>query len=102
MTSDWISGVAVLVALTSFVVNLAASRAADRRGRMPVLVVQRLTTVAGHPSQIRLVNVGTGPALNIIFGLGQQNAEGPVRASAGKRHARELVQSDPPAPARGG
>lgn len=65
MLSTVVSVVAVVVALVSFVVNYRSAMAADRRGRMPVLVLFRT------PTGIQLTNVDNGPALNIVVGLAE-------------------------------
>ena len=52
----------------TFVVNYRASAAAERRGRMPVLVFRQRTA-----SGVVVDNVGNGPAMNIIFAQGRAN-----------------------------
>src|SRR5215472_15073540 len=71
MTADLFAAAAVAISLVSFVVNFWAARAADRRGRMPVLVMER-PTADERGNRILLKNVGNGPALNIIFGLAEE------------------------------
>lgn len=71
MAANVLSAVAILVSFVSFVISFHASRTADRRARMPVLVMKRLATDESGLNQILFTNVGTGPALNIIFGLGE-------------------------------
>ena len=72
MTANLIAAAAVVIALVSFVVNFWWANAADRRGRMPVLVMKRLSTDKTGTNHILLTNVGKGPALNIIFGLAEE------------------------------
>jgi hypothetical protein len=52
---------AAVLSAVAFWVNLKAANAAERRGRMPVLVTRH-----AHDS-IGVVNVGNGPALNIVI-----------------------------------
>jgi hypothetical protein len=61
-----IASVAILVSLGTFVWTHRASKDADRRGRMPVLV---LFPVDG--AGWRLENIGTGAALNIVIAQGR-------------------------------
>lgn len=70
-----ISIVAIAISLVSFFINLQASKSAERRGRMPVLVVTRLDNDEAGLAHILLSNVGSGPALNIIFGLAEEAEE---------------------------
>jgi len=58
--------VAVAISLVSFVVNLYASRAADRHARMPVLIPQFYEADGGgHGVSVR--NIGRGPAVNVVM-----------------------------------
>jgi hypothetical protein len=57
--------IAVIVSVISFEVNFRAARAAERHGRMPVLIPQPFKE-KGVPS-IRIRNIGNGPALNIVI-----------------------------------
>ena len=58
--------VAVIISLVSFVVNLYASRTADRHARMPVLIAQRYkASDGGHRVSVR--NIGKGPAVNVVI-----------------------------------
>jgi len=72
VTTDLLAAAAVIISLVSFVVNFWAATAADRRGRMPVLVMERLAVDEAGRNHILLKNVGNGPALNIIFGLAEE------------------------------
>jgi hypothetical protein len=67
VTTGLLAAAAVVISLVSFVVNFWAASAADRRGRMPVLVMGRLAVDEAGGNHILLKNVGNGPALNIIF-----------------------------------
>lgn len=58
--------VAVLVSVISFEVNRRASSAAERHGRMPVLIPQPMGTKQ-EVTEIRIRNIGRGPALNIVI-----------------------------------
>ncbi len=88
MTANLIAAAAVVIALVSFVVNFWWANAADRRGRMPVLVMKRLSTDKTGTNHILLTNVGKGPALNIIFGLAEET-EG-----AGTKQLQKTSKSD--------
>jgi hypothetical protein len=57
--------VAVIVSVISFEVNLRAAKAAERHGRMPVLIIQ--PSIEAEVSKIRIRNIGHGPALNIVI-----------------------------------
>jgi hypothetical protein len=59
--------VAVLVSLISFAVNLRASGAAERHGRMPVLILQSVLDQGGSRGLVGVRNIGSGPALNIVI-----------------------------------
>lgn len=59
--------VAVLVSLISFAVNLRASSAAERHGRMPVLILQSVLDQSGSRGTVGIRNIGSGPALNIVI-----------------------------------
>jgi hypothetical protein len=86
MTANLLSAAAIAISLVSFVINFLSSSAADRRGRMPVLVLKRLPSDEKGISHVLLTNVGTGPALNIIFGLAEE-AE-----NAGPKQLRRRVR----------
>jgi hypothetical protein len=86
VTTDLLAVAAVAISLVSFVVNFWAASAADRRGRMPVLVMERLAVDEAGGNHILLKNVGNGPALNIIFGLAEE-VEG-----AGSKQLRKRVR----------
>ena len=60
---------AVLVSVISFGVNLRAANAAERHGRMPVLVPQPFEVIEGEQvvAKITIRNIGNGPALNIVI-----------------------------------
>src|SRR2546422_5115984 len=72
MTANLLSAAAIVISLVSFVINFRSSSAADRRGRMPVLTMKRLPPGEEGISHVLLINVGNGPALNIIFGLAEE------------------------------
>jgi hypothetical protein len=60
--------IALLVSLVSFEVNRRAASAAERHGRMPILVPQPIADAAGQaPSRMVIRNIGNGPALNIVM-----------------------------------
>ena len=59
-----VAGVAIVVSLCTFVLTYRASRQAERRGRMPVLVV------FPEANGWRLENIGNGAALNIVIAQG--------------------------------
>jgi hypothetical protein len=63
-----IAVVAVIVSVVSFEVNLRTAKAAERHGRMPVLVPQPF--IEAEASKIRIRNIGNGPALNIVIATG--------------------------------
>lgn len=70
------SAVAIFVSVASFYINYRASIVAERRQRMPVIVVAR-TTMQGEPGhRFELTNVGGGPALNIVMGFAESPSEG--------------------------
>jgi hypothetical protein len=58
---------AVLVSVISFAINLRASSAAERHGRMPVLVIQSRLDPNGARGTVGVRNIGSGPALNIVI-----------------------------------
>ena len=60
--------VAVIVSMVSFEVNLRTAKAAERHGRMPVLIPQPFRE--SEVSKIRIRNIGNGPALNIVMATG--------------------------------
>src|ERR1700722_3386951 len=60
--------IAVIVSMVSFEVNLRTAKAAERHGRMPVLIPQPLREA--EVSKIRIRNIGNGPALNIVIATG--------------------------------
>src|SRR3984885_7242558 len=60
--------IAVIVSMVSFEVNLRTAKAAERKGRMPVLIPQPLREA--EVSKIRIRNIGNGPALNIVIATG--------------------------------
>lgn len=57
--------VAVVISAISFEVNLRAAKAAERHGRMPVLIPQPFREAGVY--KIRIRNIGNGPALNIVI-----------------------------------
>lgn len=64
--STTVSTVALLVSVISFEVNRRAANAAERHGRMPVLIPE----LQRSPDDVGIVtirNIGKGPALNIVF-----------------------------------
>lgn len=61
-----LSGIAIVVALSTFALTYRASRQAERRERMPVLVLLPEADGAGW----RLENIGKGAALNIVIAQG--------------------------------
>ena len=68
--------------------NARASAAAERRGRIPVLGIQREDRL----QRLVLENVGNGPAMNIIFTKGGQMTLQPTHLLE-QGHPRALVQS---------
>lgn len=69
MTATIIAAVAIIVSLLTFALTYFQSIRAERRGRMPVLVL--LPDTSGW----RLENIGGGPALNILIAQGRGPAE---------------------------
>jgi hypothetical protein len=65
MAATIISVVAVLVSFLTFLLTYLASQRADRRRRMPVIVV------FPEDEGWRLENIGNGPALNIVIAQGR-------------------------------
>lgn len=61
-----IAGIAIVVSLSTFALTYRASRQAERRGRMPILVVLPEVNGLGW----RLENIGQGAALNIVIAQG--------------------------------
>jgi len=53
--------VAVVISMVSFVVNLYASRAADRHGRMPILITEYFQ------ERVLVRNIGKGPDVNVVM-----------------------------------
>ncbi len=49
---------AVLVSLISFAINLRASSAAERHGRMPVLILQSVLDQSGSRAKVGIRNIG--------------------------------------------
>jgi hypothetical protein len=81
MPSELLAASALAVSFFSFVVNYRASAAAERRGRMPVVVFRERTG-----TKLVLENVGNGPAMNIIFAQGRtddSSAEDPISLTKG-------------------
>jgi hypothetical protein len=70
MTATIIAAVAIIASLLTFALTYVQSVRAERRGRMPVLVL------LPDPSGWRLENIGGGPALNILIAQGRGPAEG--------------------------
>jgi hypothetical protein len=68
MAAAIISGVSVLVAISAFVV----ARGAERRSRMPVLVL------LPDPSGWCVKNIGNGPAVNVVIAQGRGSGGGSV------------------------
>lgn len=80
-----LSGIAIVVALSTFALTFRASRQAERRNRMPVLVLFPQAGGLGW----RLDNVGEGPALNIVIAQGRgSDANGGVIELPGERARR--------------
>jgi len=52
---------AAVFSAVAFWVNLRAAHAAERRGRMPVLITRHA------PNSVGVINVGNGPAMNIVI-----------------------------------
>jgi hypothetical protein len=75
MAATIIAVVSILVAVTTFALTYLASVRAERRGRMPVLVL--LPDEHGW----RLENIGGGPALNIVIaqGCGPSETDGLIQ-----------------------
>jgi hypothetical protein len=73
-----IAGVAILASILTFALTYLASLRAERRGRMPVLVL-----LPDKPGW-RLENIGGGPALNIVIaqGRGPATKEGLIELRA--------------------
>jgi hypothetical protein len=61
-----IAGIAIAVSISTFALTYRASRQAERRGRMPVLVVLPQADGVGWC----LENIGSGAALNIVIAQG--------------------------------
>lgn len=79
---------AVIISLVSFVVNLYASRTADRHARMPVLIAQWYKAAdGGHRVSVR--NIGKGPAVNVVIAnalsLGLEGVRWRTRADLHRR-----------------
>jgi hypothetical protein len=81
-----LSGIAIVVALSTFALTYRASIEADRRGRMPVLVV--LPNIKGPGWLVE--NIGNGAALNIVIAQGRgSKANGgliELRGDSARRH----------------
>jgi hypothetical protein len=81
-----LSGIAIVVALSTFALTYRASKAADRRERMPVLVV--LPDIEGPGWLVE--NIGKGAALNIVMAQGRgSEANGgliELRGESARRH----------------
>jgi hypothetical protein len=59
-----VSLIAVLVSVVAFQVNWRSARAAERHGRMPVLIARHAMGAVG------ILNIGNGPALNVVIAQG--------------------------------
>jgi hypothetical protein len=71
MASTVIAVAALFLSFATFVVNQRWDQRAERRGRMPVLVFRDR-----DESEVTVANIGSAPAMNIIFAQGR-----PVDAS---------------------
>ncbi len=78
MAATIIAGVAILASILTFALTYWASLRAERRGRMPVLVI------VPDRGAWRLENIGHGPALNIVIaqGRGRVAAKGLIELRA--------------------
>jgi hypothetical protein len=59
-----VSLIAVLISAVAFQVNWRAAQAAERHGRMPVLIA------AYEVGAVGVLNIGNGPALNVVISQG--------------------------------
>jgi hypothetical protein len=71
MASTLIAVAALVVSFATFVVNYRWSQRAERRARMPVLVFRDR-----HESDVTVANIGSAPAMNIIFAQGRPATPG--------------------------
>lgn len=62
-----VAGAAVIISLVSFVINNQAAQAADRHGRMPVLI----PSVDLGAGTVTVRNIGRGPAMNVVLAHGR-------------------------------
>jgi hypothetical protein len=65
------SALAIVVSVATFFLTFRASAVAERRQRMPVVVVARATKPGEHGHTFELTNVGGGPALNIVLAFAE-------------------------------
>src|SRR3954462_10071449 len=56
--------IAVLVSVVAFQVKWRSAQAAERHGRMPVLIARHAVNAVG------VLNIGNGPALNVVIAQG--------------------------------
>ena len=62
-----VAGAAVIISLVSFLINNQAAQAADRHGRMPVLI----PSVDLDAGTVTVRNIGRGPAMNVVLARGR-------------------------------
>jgi hypothetical protein len=101
VTEIILSAAAVMISVVSFAISYLASRSAERRSRMPILVF-----VYDESNEFWILrNVGNGPALNVLVAEGKADGAWfkPMRVPPLGRHG-EVVMTwfQPPSPHRFG
>lgn len=74
--SNVLAATAILVSVISLCINFLVSKTAERRQRMPVIVVVRTTQRGDADHCFELTNVGKGPAVNVIMGFAEPRPQG--------------------------